>query len=126
ILSAEPVDDVTGRAAAKRAVAVGALVELRQRRFDEAGGHADQRDGPHPEHGSGTAEGDRNRDARDIAAADTTPDGNEKRLARADCVGITALVLRRQDTEHPAEVFELHEAAHDGDEYAEDHEDRYE
>jgi hypothetical protein len=118
------VHDVAGGPTSEGTVAERALVELGERAFDQAGRHADQGDCPHPEDGTGSAEGNRHRHASDVAAADPAADRDEERLAGRHGVGIGALVARAQHAEHAHEELELDETRHERDEHAEDHQDR--
>jgi hypothetical protein len=123
VFGAEPVDDRPRRPAAEIAVRLPPLEQLGQRAFDEAGGHAGQRDRPHPEHGARTAQCDRDGDAGDIAAADASADRNEQRLTPRDGLGIVSRALP-QNPEHAPEEPKLHETGKCSDEHAENDEDR--
>ena len=100
--------DVEGRAATVGAVSLAALVQLRQGAFEIAGGHADQRHQPHPEHGAGAAEHDRHRHTGDVAGANAAGHGEHQGLERAELARF-ALKGFGEDAEHVAEVTKLHE-----------------
>ena len=121
---AEPVDDVAGGAAAIGAVGLGALVELRERAFEQARGHADQRDGPHPEHRAGTAQSDGDGDTGDVAAAHASADADEKGLPGCDVSLGTITRIGEQDPKHPPEILELHQPGEQSEEQAQNDEKR--
>jgi hypothetical protein len=64
---AECLADDPHRAAMRVVGVAGVPVEHRQCDFDGLECHAEETDHPHPEHGSGPAEADRNRHATDVA-----------------------------------------------------------
>jgi hypothetical protein len=123
-LAPEPMDDVLRRSAAIGAVLVRALVELGQRAFEQTGRHADQRDRPHPDHGTRAAEGDRDRHARDIAAADPPADAYQERFPGAHMPAGLRLSAWKQYPEHAPEKAELDEPRSQGEEAAEHHQGR--
>ena len=121
----QPEQDGARRSAAEGAVFFAALVQLRQRAFDQAGRHADRGDGPHPEHRARAAERDRDRDTGDVATADTPADRHQQRLARGDRIRVGRFVLARQHPEHAHEIADLHEARGHREEQAEHDQKRY-
>ncbi len=112
---AEAVLDVERRAAAIGAVRFAALVQLGQRAFEIAGGHAHQGHYPHPEDRARAAEHDRHRDAGDVACTDPAGDREHQRLEGGE---LSRLPLEgvAEDREHVAEIAELDEAGTDGEE----------
>ncbi|MNY03382.1 hypothetical protein D3C86_1359960 [compost metagenome] len=113
----EAVEDVEGRTAAVGAVGTAALVQLRQRALEVAGGHAEQGNQPHPEDRAGAAEHDRYRHASDVAGADAAGDAEHQRLERAE-LAFLALGGAGEDLEHVAEVAQLHHGRTQSEEQA--------
>ena len=122
----QAVHDVLRRPAAIGALFLRALEDLRQRAFEQAGRHADQRDHPHPENRPGTAERYGDRHAGDVPAADPSPDADQQGFARADMLPRFRLAAREQHPEHAPEEAELHEPRSEREKDAEDHQERHE
>ncbi len=110
----QAMQDVEGRAATVGAVSLATLVQLRQGAFEIAGGHAEQRHDPHPEHRARAAEHDGHRHPGDIAGTHAAGHGQHQRLERAELARLTLEGLG-EDAEHVAEVTKLHEARTDAE-----------
>ncbi len=89
------------------------LVYLCQRRFDEGGRRADQRDEPHPEDGAGPAKGECRRHAREVARSHAGSRRDAESLKGGDrvLVALAAGDAVAEQAEHLADVAELHEFA---------------
>ena len=109
---AQPVLHIEGRTAAQLAFGIAAFVQLAQRAFDQAAGHADQRGHPHPEHGAGAAEGHGNADAGDVARAHAARQAQHQCLKRAQLTGAAAQAVF-EHRKHVQEVTKLNETRAD-------------
>ncbi|MNQ83551.1 hypothetical protein D3C85_986350 [compost metagenome] len=108
----EAMENVEGRAAAVSAIGLTALVQLRQRTLEEAGGHAQQGHQPHPEHRPRATQGNGHRHAGDVAGSDATGNRQHQGLEGAE-LALLALKGLGEDAEHAAEVAHLDEARGD-------------
>ena len=108
------LDVVRGTAVGMSGHVVVALVDLRERRFHECGGCADNRDEPHPENGAGTAEADGRRDADDVAGTHAGGGRDHQGAERRNPVGVQGLVTG--DAEHLDKMPDLREPEADGKE----------
>jgi len=94
-------------------------VLVRQRHFDELGGHAQHGGHQHPEQGGGPAEMDGQRNARDITGAHGAREGGRQRAEmRGITLGALLVVLARDHQERVAEVADLRELQVQGEEKA--------
>ena len=90
---------------------------LGERRLGVIGGHAEQRDNPHPEDCAGAADEDSTASADDVSGADLRGDCGGKRLERAHVTAVIA-ARERKAAEHLlslAEAAELHAPRADGE-----------
>jgi len=103
------VGQVVRRSTPIGAIRFIAFVQLGQGTLEKAGGHAHKADHPHPEHGTGSAEGDRHCNTCDVAAAYPARDADHQGLERTD-MPFLMVHGTAKNTEHAAKVSELHEA----------------
>ncbi|MDR6356376.1 hypothetical protein Q3H58_003047 [Pseudomonas psychrotolerans] len=110
----EAMLDVVRRTTHIEAVAVGALVDLRQGALEEAAGHADQGGHPHPEHRAGATQGHGQAHAGDVAGTHAAGQAEHQRLEGAQAVTAVAQGFLEHG-EHVPEMADLHEPRAQGE-----------
>ena len=116
--------DVVGRAAVKRTVLTGELVNLCQSTFHKTCSAADKGDNPHPKDGAGAAGNDGNGYTGDIADADTGGCADTKCLKGA--YGMTlgfCADIRGYEPQHFRQKAQLHKTGGQGKVNARTYED---
>ena len=96
----------------KETVSARDLIDLRERALDEPRCRPDEGDDPHPEHSTGTARHNGDRNARDIADPDARGGADAERLERGDRLASarTTPKIAREQTHHLGQRTQLNES----------------
>ena len=98
----ERILDIVCRPAVKESVSTRDLVDLGERALDESSCRSDECNDPHPEHGTGPARDNRNRNPRNVADTDARSSADAECLKRRNRLAParTAPEISREQTHH--------------------------
>ena len=106
-LHPETVEGVVGGASVEAVLVGPDLVDLSDGGLEEAGRHPQEGEHPHPEDGSGTADGDGHHRAGDVPDPDTVGHAHAEHVERGDLLLLSDHLAGERDAAHLLDLREL-------------------